>query len=101
MCKQESSSDESTKIHTRKYIVITKITISDFHTSFYIPAIQNLDFHLPHVRILGTKYCDAQPLNDVNYFNMFYGVVITLMGKLQALLINYNHNTMLEKDQCL
>ena len=27
-------------------------TISDFHTSFYILAIQNLAFHLPHVRIL-------------------------------------------------
>ena len=28
-------------------------TISYFHTSFYIPAIQKLAFHLPHVRILG------------------------------------------------
>ena len=32
-------------------------TISDFHTSFYIPAIQKLAFHLPHVRILGTNHC--------------------------------------------
>ena len=32
-------------------------TISDFHTSFYIPAIQNLAFHLPHVRILGKNHC--------------------------------------------
>ena len=32
-------------------------TISDFYTSFYIPAIQNLAFHLPHVRILGTNHC--------------------------------------------
>ena len=29
----------------------------DFHTSFYIPAIQKLDFHLLHVRILGTNHC--------------------------------------------
>ena len=34
-------------------------TISDFHTSFYIPAIQKLAFHLPHVRILGTNHCGA------------------------------------------
>ena len=33
-----------------------KIT-SDFHTSFYIPAIQKLVFHLPHVRILFTNHC--------------------------------------------
>ena len=31
-------------------------TTSDFHTSFYVPAIQKLDFHLPHVRMLGTNH---------------------------------------------
>ena len=34
-----------------------EITISDFHTSFYILAIQKNSFHLPHVRILGTNHC--------------------------------------------
>ena len=32
-------------------------TISNFHTSYYIPAIQKLAFHLPPVRILGTNHC--------------------------------------------
>ena len=32
-------------------------TISNLHTSFYIPAIQKISFHLPHVRILGTNHC--------------------------------------------
>ena len=32
-------------------------TISDFRTSFYIPAIQILAFCLPHVRIPGTNHC--------------------------------------------
>ena len=32
-------------------------TISDFHTSFYIPSIQKLAVHLPHVRTLGTNQC--------------------------------------------
>ena len=32
-------------------------TISDFHTSFYITAIQKLAIRLPHVRILGTNHC--------------------------------------------
>ena len=35
-----------------------KTTISSFHTSLYIPAIQKLALHLPHVRILGTNHCD-------------------------------------------
>ena len=34
-----------------------KTTISDFRTSFYIPAIQILAFRLAHVRILGTNHC--------------------------------------------
>ena len=56
MCKQESSPYNSTKIYTRKERVMTETTISDFLTSFYIPAIQNLAFHLPHVHILGTNH---------------------------------------------
>ena len=30
--------------------------ISDFHTSFYVPEIQKLVFHHPHVRIIGTAH---------------------------------------------
>ena len=28
-----------------------------FHTIFYIPAIQKLDFYLPHVHITITNHC--------------------------------------------
>ena len=31
--------------------------ISNFKTSFYIPGIQKLAFHIPHVQILGTSQC--------------------------------------------
>ena len=57
MCKQESSTDKSTKIYTRKELVMMETTISNFHTSLYIPAILKLAFHLPHMRILGTNQC--------------------------------------------
>ena len=57
MCEQESLPDKSTKIYTRKDLVMMETTISDFHTSLYIPAIHKLAFHLPHVRILGTNHC--------------------------------------------
>ena len=56
MCKQESLTDSSTKIYTRKELFMMETTISYFHTSFYIPAIQKLAF-LPHVRILGANHC--------------------------------------------
>ena len=56
MYKQESLPDKSTKIYTRKELVMMETIISIFHTSFYIPAIQKLAFHLPHMRILGTNH---------------------------------------------
>ena len=57
MCKQKYSPDKSTKIYTRKELVMMETYISDFHTRFYIPAIHKLAFHLPHVRILGKNHC--------------------------------------------
>ena len=57
MCKQESSPDKYEKIYTRKELVMMETTISDLHTSFYIPVIQKLAFHLPHMHILGTNHC--------------------------------------------
>ena len=57
MCEQEYLPDKSTKIYTRKELVMMETKIYYFHTSFYIPAIQKLAFHLPHVRILGKNHC--------------------------------------------
>ena len=62
MCKQEYSSDNSTKICTRKELVTMETTVYDFHTSLYIPFIQKFSFHLPHVNILGTNHCGAMQL---------------------------------------
>ena len=50
-------------------------TISDFHTSFYIPAIQNLAFHLPHVRILGTNHCGELRRTDFKRSELFQDVL--------------------------
>ena len=57
MCKQEYSSDEATKIYTRKELIMTETEIYDFHTSLYIPSIQSLDFNLPHMLIICTNHC--------------------------------------------
>ena len=56
-CQHDTASGQSTKIYTRKELVRMETTISNFHTSFYIPAIQKLEFHIPHVHILGTNHC--------------------------------------------
>ena len=57
MCKRDSASEKSTKIYTRWELVVMETTISNFHTSFYIPEIQKLAFLIPHVQILGTNHC--------------------------------------------
>ena len=48
-----------TKLYTIKELVMTETSIDDFHTSLYIPEIQKLAFHLPHIRILSTNHCDS------------------------------------------
>ena len=62
-CKQDSASEKSTKIYTRKELVMMETTISNFYTSFYIPKIQKLAFRIPHVKILVTNHCDDSHRN--------------------------------------
>ena len=104
MCKQEFLPDKSTKIYTRKELVMMDTTISNFHTSFYIPAIQKLAFHLPHVRILGTNHCGElrrTAFKRREFFKMFFVAVIMQRGQQQVLLIKYNLNNAVEIDLCL
>ena len=75
MCKQESSPDNSTKIYTRKEIVMREKTVSVFHTSLYTLFIQKLVFHLPHLRILGTNHCGAMWCTAIKRSKIFQGVL--------------------------
>ena len=50
-------------------------TISGFHTSFYIPAIQKSVFHLPHVRILGTNHCGETRRTDFKRRDLFQDIL--------------------------
>ena len=58
-CQQYSDSVQSTKMYTRREILMMEITISNFHTSFYIPEIWKLAFYITHVQILGTNSLTA------------------------------------------
>ena len=68
---------------TRKELVMMETTISNFHTSFYIPETQKLAFHIKHVQILG-KITVATlfelSVNAVNSYKMCYVAVIILRG---------------------
>ena len=56
-CQHDTASGKSTKIYIKKELVMMEMTISNFHTSFYIPAIQKLAFHITPVQILCTNHC--------------------------------------------
>ena len=49
--------------------------ISDFHTSFYIPTIQKLVFHLPHVHSLGINHCGAMQHKALKKRELFQDVL--------------------------
>ena len=50
-------------------------TISNLHTSLYIPAIQKLAFHLPHVRIVGTNHCGELRRTAFKWHELFQYVL--------------------------
>ena len=40
--------------------MLLETPITQFNEQFYIKVIQKLEFHLPHVRILGTHHCSKE-----------------------------------------
>ena len=54
---QDQATVSTSKLCTIKEVVMMETSIAYFHTSFYIPLIQNLVFHFPHVSILENNHC--------------------------------------------
>ena len=63
--QQDTALGKSTKIYTRKELVMMETTISNFHTSFFIPEMQKFAFHIPYVKILGTNHCGDSSSNRI------------------------------------
>ena len=80
ICKQESSSDNYTKVYTRKELVMMETTIYDFYSSFYIPAIQKVAFQLPHVCTLGKNHYDAMRHTVIQLRELIQDVLCCLGG---------------------
>ena len=53
---------------------MTDTSISEFHTSFYIPE-KKLAFHLPHLCILGTHYCGNKCHETFRHCGSFQNVL--------------------------
>ena len=49
--------------------------IYSFHTRFYIPEIQKLAFHIPHLQILGTNHCGDSRRTTFKHSELFQDVL--------------------------
>ena len=78
-----------------------KKSISDFHKSFYIPEIQKLVFHIPHVQILGTINCGDSRWTSLKLRESFKDVLCRFYyaeSVVDSFPIKYNQNTTAEID---
>ena len=57
LCEASTDIIVTAKLYPRKQLVIMESSIVDFNQDFYIPVIKELEFHIPHVRILGMNHC--------------------------------------------
>ena len=57
LCFQDPATVKPEKPNIRKELAMMESYIADLHTSFYIIAMQNTAFHLPHIQIIGTNHC--------------------------------------------
>ena len=78
--------------------------MSGFHSSFYIPAIQEMTFYLLYVRILVTNHCGEMRHTAFNRRELFQDVLCRCdyAERVVASFANQNNlNTMVEIDLCL
>ena len=60
------------KVTTQKSLLLKSCIILDFHSEYYIPEIEKLASHLPHVYILGKdNFADKQNDTFVSQQNKF------------------------------
>ena len=51
---------EKGKVTKQKILVLKSCRILDFHSEYYIVEIEKLNFHLPHVNIIGNNHCSGK-----------------------------------------
>ena len=65
-------------------------TISNFRTSFYIPAIYKLAFNIPHVQILGTNNCGDSCRTAFKHHESFQDVLCR-SDYYEGLVVSFAH----------
>ena len=74
LCPKVIPENSNAKFYSQKDIMLMETSISDFNEKFYIPEIQNPEFYMPHVRLLGTNHRKknaVRPSNAKVHFNVY------------------------------
>ena len=72
LCETSSDSIVTAILYTKKELVMTETSIFDSHKVLYIPEIQKLGLHLPHVQMIGKNHCVnllQESFNNCAYFH--------------------------------
>ena len=56
MCSTNPSYSTPGKVYTQKELMLLETLISKFHKKYHTQEIQKLEFHLPHVGMLGMHH---------------------------------------------
>ena len=67
MCYTGPKTDTNAELYTQKELVVLDISIAEFHEKFYIIEIQKMEFHIPHVGILGAHHYGKQLCETSNH----------------------------------
>ena len=88
---------DKVKVITRKILVLKSFRILDFCYESYIPEIEKLAFHLPHIKILGKIIVQVKYITCL-WFNTIILTVnphVIIHKYVRHLLNKFTHNTYL------
>ena len=103
-CQQDTALGQPTKKYTEKELMMVETSFSNFNTSFFIPEIHKVVFHIPHVQLMGKNHCGDSCQTVFKRRESFQDVLCRrdYAGRVVAsFATKYNHNIMEETDLCL
>ena len=78
MCSTIPYIDKISKVYIWQELVLVEKLNTSLYQKFYILVIQKLEFHFPHVPILGTHHCGKELCDAFKHRGQLYNIGIYL-----------------------
>jgi hypothetical protein len=99
LCDTFAEGQKKGKICSRNYLTLLNRPIRSFVTKYYLPALEEYAYHLPHVRILGSKVCGKM---QNEWFRKLVYIIRTIRDFAEALQMEFYKEIQLEHfGECL